>query len=137
MKKLLIMLFILLGSVVCLAQADYKVVFDITSKTPEAQQTLLRQLNGILKGAPDAQLEVAIYGDALDMVLKDKSGVAPAVNELLNNHKNVSFKVCGATMKRNNKTAAELLPGVQVVPDAIYEIITKQREGWGYIKVAH
>nr|WP_295867379.1 DsrE family protein [uncultured Chitinophaga sp.] len=137
MKKLLIILTFLLGTAVCQAQADYKVIFDITSKTPKAQQTLLRQLNGILKGSPDAQLEVAIYGDALDMVLKDKSGVAPAVNELLNNHKNVSFKVCGATMKRNNKTASELLPGVQVVPDAIYEIVTKQREGWGYIKVAH
>ncbi|MBC9913816.1 DsrE family protein [Chitinophaga varians] len=137
MKKLLIILTFLLTSMICFAQADYKVIFDITSKTPEAQQTLLRQLNGILKGAPDAQLEVAVYGDALDMVLKDKSTVAPALSELINNHKNVNFKVCGATMKRNNKNASELLPGVQVVPDAIYEIITKQREGWGYIKVAH
>ncbi|MGN7820457.1 hypothetical protein HGH92_06225 [Chitinophaga varians] len=137
MKKLFIALALLLGSITCFAQADYKVIFDITSKTPEAQQTLLRQMNGILQGTPDAQLEVAIYGDALDMVLKDKSTVAPALGELINNHKNVSFKVCGATMKRNNKNASELLPGVQVVPDAIYEIITKQREGWGYIKVAH
>ncbi|MBC9930584.1 DsrE family protein [Chitinophaga qingshengii] len=137
MKKLFIFLSLLLGSITCFAQADYKVIFDITSKTPEAQQTVIRQVNGIIKENPNAQLEVAVYGDALDMVLKDKSTVAPALSELISGHKNVSFKVCGATMKRNNKTSAELIPGVQVVPDAIYEIITKQREGWGYIKVAH
>ena len=40
-------------------------------------------------------------------------------------------------MKRNNITAAQLIPGIQIVPDGIYEIVTKQHEGWGYIKVAH
>jgi intracellular sulfur oxidation DsrE/DsrF family protein len=39
-------------------------------------------------------------------------------------------------MKNNNVTADQLLPGIHVVPDGIYEIITKQREGWGYIKAA-
>ncbi|WP_212002505.1 DsrE family protein [Chitinophaga sp. HK235] len=136
MKKLLITFTLLLGYIFCYAQADYKVIFDITSKNPDAQNTIIRQLNGILKGNPNAQLEVAVYGDALDMVLKDKSKVEPAISDLIKNHKNLNIKVCGATMKRNNKNASELIPGVQVVPDAIYEIITKQKEGWGYIKVA-
>ena len=37
-------------------------------------------------------------------------------------------------MKRHNVDASQLLPGVTVVPDAIMEIVTKQNEGWGYIK---
>jgi hypothetical protein len=41
------------------------------------------------------------------------------------------------TMKRNNVDKSQLLPGVEIVPDGIYEIISKQHEGWGYIKVAH
>ena len=40
-------------------------------------------------------------------------------------------------MKRNNVNESGLLPGVKVVPDGIYEIISKQHAGWGYIKVAH
>jgi len=136
MKKLFVLVACLLGYIASYAQADYKVVFDITSKAVEDQNTLMRQVNSILKGSPDAQLEVAVYGEALDMVLKDKSKISPALTELLNNKK-VSVKVCGITMKRNNKDASELIPGVEVVPDAIYEIITKQKEGWGYIKVAH
>ncbi|MEC5147787.1 DsrE family protein [Chitinophaga sp. 212800010-3] len=135
MKKLFILVGCLLVYLASYAQADYKVVFDITSKSVADHNTVMRQVNSILKGSPDAQLEIAVYGEALDMVLKDKSKITTALTELLNN-KNVSVKVCGATMKRNNKVASELIPGVQVVPDAIYEIVTKQREGWGYIKVA-
>jgi intracellular sulfur oxidation DsrE/DsrF family protein len=69
------------------------------------------------------------------MALKDKSIIADAIRELSSNKK-ASFKVCGATMKRHNVDKAQLLPGVEVVPDAIFEIVTKQHEGWGYIKVA-
>jgi intracellular sulfur oxidation DsrE/DsrF family protein len=37
-------------------------------------------------------------------------------------------------MKRWNIGESQLLPGVSTVPDGIYEILQKQREGWGYIK---
>jgi intracellular sulfur oxidation DsrE/DsrF family protein len=122
--------------VVTLAQTGaYKVIFDITSSDTAAYKTVIRQMRGISQSRPDAQLEVAIYGDALPMVMKDKSIIADAIQEL-SSSKKVSFKVCGATMKRNNIDKSQLLAGVDVVPDAIYEIVTRQHEGWGYIKVA-
>ena len=31
---------------------------------------------------------------------------------------------------------SQLLEGVGTVPDGIYEIISKQHQGWGYIKAA-
>ena len=62
--------------------------------------------------------------------------MAPEVQKLLQN-KNVSFKVCEVTMKRYNIDKSQLITGVGIVPDGIYEIITKQKEGWGYIKVAN
>jgi intracellular sulfur oxidation DsrE/DsrF family protein len=40
-------------------------------------------------------------------------------------------------MQRYNVDENRLIPGVKVVPDGIYEIITRQHEGWGYIKVAN
>lgn len=134
MKKNSFLIGVLLMPVLAMAQTPYKVVFDITSGDTAAQKTVIRQMRGISQSRPDAQLEVAIYGDALPMVMKDKSIIADAVQELSGNKK-ASFKVCGATMKRNNVDKTQLLPGVEVVPDAIYEIVTKQHEGWGYIKV--
>jgi intracellular sulfur oxidation DsrE/DsrF family protein len=38
-------------------------------------------------------------------------------------------------MKNQGITESQLISGVGMVPDGIYELISKQREGWGYIKV--
>lgn len=117
-------------------QADYKVVFDMTSKDPVNQQAVVRQVTGISDSSPGASLEVVVYGQGIDLVLKGKSEQESAVTQLLADKK-ATFKVCAATMKRNNVDKSSLLPGVEVVPDGIYQIILRQREGWGYIKVAH
>lgn len=135
MKKLFLVVFILM-TVVARSQNNYKVVFDMTSKDSVNQQTLIRQLNGIHQASPDARLEVVVYSHGMNFVTKAGSTQVAAITQLLA-EKNISFKVCAATMKRNNLTAADLIPGVQVVDDGIYEIVKRQQEGWGYIKVAH
>ncbi len=126
----------LLTSIIHAQNADYKVVFDITSKDTVNHQTVVREANLIKESSPDANIEVVVYSQGLDLVLKDKSTQATAVQQLINDKK-VSFKVCAMTMKRNNVDKSQLLPGVEIVPDGIYEIISKQHDGWGYIKVAH
>ncbi len=114
----------------------YNVVFDLTSKDTNDHKMVMRWLNEISKERPDAKLEVVFYGQSLDMIQKDKSVVAPAIEQLSQN-KNIALKVCALAMKHHNIDASQLLPGVAIVPDGIYEIITKQKEGWGYIKAAH
>lgn len=115
---------------------DYKVVFDLTSKDTADHKTVIRWLNGISQSNADARLEVVFYGQSLGMVAKDKSTVADDIKKLTAN-KNISFKVCEAAMKRQNIEKSQLLPGIETVPDGIYEIMLKQNEGWGYIKAAH
>lgn len=136
--KLLFTSICLLASITVLhAQTvPYNVVFDLTSKDTSDHKTVMHWLSEISKERPDAKLEVVLYGQSLDMVRKDKSTVAPALQQLMQN-KNVSVKVCAAAMKRHDIDATQLLPGVSIVPDGIYEIITRQKEGWGYIKAAH
>jgi uncharacterized protein len=136
-KHTSIFVMLLVSSVAVMAQVkDYNVVFDMTSKDTASHKTVVRQTSGIAKSNPNAQLEVVIYSGALDMVIKDKSIVAGAVEELIKN-KQAAFKVCAITMQRHNIDKSQLIPGVEVVPDGIYEIITKQRAGWGYIKVTN
>ena len=137
MKKIILLSVLLAGVTAIQAQnKPYQVVFDITSKDSSNHQTVLRHANGIATTYPGSQVEVVIYGGAITMVLKDKSTVAKTVEELSTN-KNIKIKICANTMKRYNVDKSMLLPGVEVVPDAIIEIITKQGEGWGYIKEAH
>jgi hypothetical protein len=136
MKKIQLVLGLLCCSLAVAAQrADYKVVFDLTSRDTVDQKNMIRWLKEISESNPDAKMEVVMYAKGLELVVKDKSYVAEDVTKLATN-KNISFSVCAIAMKNNNITADQLLPGVHVVPDGIYEIISKQREGWGYIKAA-
>lgn len=126
----------MLASFIYAQNADYKVVFDLTSRDTVNDQSVIRDASLIRASNPDANIEIVVYGQGLDLVVKDKSTQAAAVEELIND-KQVSFKVCAMAMKRNNIDQSQLLTGVEIVPDGIYEIISKQREGWGYIKIAH
>ena len=115
---------------------DYKVVFDLTSKDSIDQKAAIRWISEVTENNPDAQVEIVTFGLGTALMLKEKSIVGDAVTKLAQN-KNVSFKICSIAMKNQHLDNSMLLPGVQTVPDGIYEIISKQREGWGYIKVAH
>ena len=134
MKKIFLLTAISLISLLTLAQKNYKVVFDLTSKDSNDQKTVIRWVNEVVKAEPTAQMEVVMYGQGLDLVTKGKSAVSEDVLRLEQN-KNVAFKVCRVAMKAHNLQPGDLLQGIQTVPDGIYEVISKQQQGWGYIKV--
>lgn len=137
MKKLTFILsMLLLSSTFLSAQSNYKVVFDVTSQDTLDHKLAIRWANEVLKAEPTAQVEIVLFGRSLAMITQQKSVVAAEITKLSAN-KNASVKVCRVAMKANNVNANQLVPGVQTVPDGIYEIISKQREGWGYIKVSH
>jgi len=137
MRKLSLFTIILLFfSQFLFAQKNYKVVLDLTSGDTLSQQTAIRWVNEIIKTEPTAQVEVVMFGKGLPLVVKDKSALANDVTSLATN-KNVAFKVCAIAMANQKIDKSQLLTGVQIVPDGIYEIVSKQQEGWGYIKVAH
>lgn len=116
--------------------SNYKVVFDMTSKDTINQQAVIREIGLITGASPNAKLEVVIYGEGLDLVINGRSTQQPALQRIMA-EKKASFKVCAMTMKRNNIDGSQLVPGVEIVPDGIYEIVSKQQAGWGYIKVGH
>lgn len=135
MKKSLFFSIFLLAIQATHAQPkDYKVVFDLTTRDTLHQKAVMRWINEISASVPDAKFEVVMYGQGLTLVEKGKSYMEQNVVQALTN-KNVSFKVCAIALKNQHVDKSELINGVELVPDGIYEIITKQREGWGYIKV--
>ena len=89
-----------------------------------------------MESHPDAKVEIVLYGRALDMVVKDRSVVATDVIKLAV-EKKVIFAVCEHTMKVFNIDKKQLLDGMVTVPDALFELVTKQAEGYGYIKVVN
>jgi uncharacterized protein len=114
----------------------YDVVFDLTGNDSIVQKSLLRWVDGILKANPAANLEVVMYGQGIDLVT-NAHAYKPDLITSLAAKKQVSFVVCEQALKNHNLDKKDLLPGIRTVPDGIYEIISKQADGWGYIKVAH
>jgi len=138
MKKVFLTTAFLLGIILqsFAQQKPYNIVFDLTTSDTATHQRLIRWINGILTSHPDAKIEVVFYGKALDMIVKDKSTVSGAVIKL-GTDKKVTFAACEHAMQVFNISKNQLLDGVTTVPDALYELITKQAEGYGYIKITN
>lgn len=117
-------------------QAPYRVVFDLTSKDTLDQRAAMRWVKEVTTADPNAQVEVVMYGKGFELVMPEKSTFINEVNEAVKNP-NVSFRVCEVALRNNKVDRTAILKTVGTVPDGIYEIISKQHQGWGYIKVVH
>ncbi len=115
--------------------SQYKVVFDLTSNDRLTQRAVLRWINEITKADPKAQVEVVMYGKGFELVMPERSTY---IHEVENAAKipNVAFRVCEVALKNNNVPKSAILTTAGTVPDGIFEIVSKQHQGWGYIKVA-
>lgn len=134
MKKLpLILFFLWLGSSGLGAQnKPHNIVFQLNSADTLVHKSLMKQLNNLQSLAPGSHLEVVCLGPGIEFLLKDKSSYAAAIQELAK--KGVTFLACQFTLKEKKKWVDDLLPSVGSVPGGIVEIVTKQEEGWSYIK---
>jgi len=110
-----------------------RLIFDVTSSNVKTHQSAMRHVSAMAESFPDSQFEVVVYSGALDMVMSDKSTVADAILKFADND-NVTFKLCATTMKRGGADKSMLIKGVDVVPNPLVQIYSRQKEGWGYIK---
>ena len=138
MKKIFLIAALLVGNILqsSAQQKPFNIVFDLTTSDTATHQRLIRWINGIITSHPDAKIEVVFYGKALDMIVKDKSTVVGDVIKLGSENK-VTFAACEHAMQVFNINKSQLLNGVTTVPDSLYELVIKQAEGYGYIKVTN
>jgi intracellular sulfur oxidation DsrE/DsrF family protein len=138
MKRILLvgLLALLTAGFVQSKRQPYRVVFDLTSRDSLEQKAVLRWLREVRSSSPNAQMEVVMYAKGFELVMPERSAYIAEVKDALKNP-NVSFKVCAMALRNNSVDKSQLLDGVQVVPDGIYELVAKQQDHWGYIKVMH
>ena len=135
--------FLLLGVIAALSLGlvgiqgePYRGVFDLTSRDTLEQKAVLRWLKEVGTASPKAQMEVVMYAKGFELVMPERSLFINEVKEAMKNP-NVAFKVCAIALKNNNVDQGQLLAGVGTVPDGIHELVSKQQDHWGYIKVMH
>ncbi|MBA4745853.1 MAG: DsrE family protein [Muricauda sp.] len=135
MKNILLFLVMMVSGLTLAQNEPIKVVFDVTSSNPDVHRTAAKHLRLMAEAYPESEFELVIYSGAFKMVDK-KSSVAGETLSTIVNRDNVSIVICEQTMKRHKMTMDDLIPGVESVPDGIFELVMKQKQGWGYIKEA-
>ncbi len=90
-------------------------------------------MRNLLKGfgSDPYEVELVAFGPGI-MILKSNSAVAKDIKAMQD--KKVQFMACENSMKFHNLTLADLLSDVHPVPSGIVELVTKQEQGWIYIK---
>jgi intracellular sulfur oxidation DsrE/DsrF family protein len=131
MKRLSFTLFILAFASSMYAQS-HKIIFQLTTSDSLAHKALMKQLGNILSVSPDTKMEVVCHGPGLEMLQTAKSRVSPKVAEFIS--KGVAFHACEFSMKERKVEKGELMKDVTTVPAGIIHIISKQEQGYSYIK---
>jgi intracellular sulfur oxidation DsrE/DsrF family protein len=117
------------------APHPYHIVFDLSSRDTLDQKMALR-LVGEASSNPAARVELVMYGKGFELVMPERSLFLAQVQEL-RKRGNVDFRVCEIAMKNNQVVKSQLAEGIGTVPDGLYELVSKQQDDWGYIKVVH
>jgi len=120
----------------------WKVLLHVTSDEPHRLETLLNETEKILSEYDNRQQKVAIQvlanGKGLNLLRSDKSKYGKRIADLQKKYDNLIFMACAKAMSRvQQKTgnSVELLPATQIAPNALGEVLDKQRQGWTYIKI--
>ena len=114
---------------------EHKIVFQLTTGDTTAHKQLIKQFNNILSVSPSTKIEVVCHGAGLDMLISDKTIVEEKIKLL--SEKGVVFKACEFSIKERKVDRTKIILVAGFVPAGIIEIVSKQEQGWSYIKAGN
>ncbi len=110
----------------------HKIIFQLITNDTMAHKALMKQLNNITTVAPTTKIEIVCHGPGLEMLITEKSIVHQKIKQL--SAIGVSFIACEFSMKERNVPQDKIIPEAGYVKAGIIEIVSKQEQGWSYIK---
>jgi len=115
------------------AATRQKAVFQVSDADPQKWNLALNNAKNVQDelGAGAVDLEIVVYGPGIGM-LKLESPVATRIAEAMKG--GVVVVACENTMKGQKLTRADMLPDIAYVKAGVVELMTRQREGYAYIR---
>lgn len=115
------------------ARTHHRVLIHLATGDVDSHKGLINQLNGLKEAFGDSvEIRVVVHGPGLDFLMTAKTTQKENIYKATAN--GVKFFACENTMKHKKITKEEILPDMGFVKFAIAEIVTKQEEGWTYLK---
>lgn len=114
---------------------EHKIIFQLTSGDTTAHKQLIKQFNNILSVSPTTKIEVVCHGAGIDMLVSGKTIVEDKIKTLA--EKGVVFNACEFSIKERKVDRSKIISVSGFVPAGIVEIVSKQEQGWSYIKAGN
>jgi intracellular sulfur oxidation DsrE/DsrF family protein len=111
---------------------QHKIIFQLSIDDSLAHKALMKQLNNITTVAPGTKIEVVCHGPGLNMLVTGKTVVQDKIIQLIK--KDIVFVACEFSMSERNVPKEKIIPQAGFVKAGIVEIVTRQEQGWSYIK---
>ena len=114
---------------------EHKIIFQLTSGDTTAHKQFIKQLNNSLSVSPTTKIEVVCHGSGLDMLVSGKTIVEEKIKLL--SDRGVVFNACEFSIKERKVDRLKIISVSGFVPAGIIEIVSKQEQGWSYIKAGN
>ena len=140
-KTAAVILFILLSFAInaqpnaYIQKPEHKIIFQLTSGDTTAHKQLIKQFNNILSVSQSTKMEVVCHGAGLDMLVSGKTIVEDKIKIL--SEKGVVFTACEFSIKERKVDRSKIISSAGFVPAGIIAIVSKQEQGWSYIKAGN
>ena len=110
-----------------------KVVIQVSDADPAKWNLALNNARNLQAdlGAGNVDVEVVAYGPGIGM-LKMVSPVGGRIDEAT--AAGIKVVACEITMKGQKLSRADMLNGIGYVPAGVVELMSKQQQGWAYIR---
>lgn len=117
-----------------------RVLVHVSSGSRETMATALDEVEDLLRSARSAgrkiEVEIVANSSGLNLLRAKTSPHLTRVAALRRDYPNLSFVACHQTIERLREkgVAVDLLPGVQVAPSALDQVVKRLQGGWVYIR---
>ena len=111
----------------------HKLVVQVSDNDPAKWNLALNNAKNVLDdvGAANVDIEIVAYGPGIGM-LKLESPSGSRVQEAIKG--NIKVIACENTMRTQKLTRDDMQSAISYVPAGVTEIMTKQGEGWAYLR---
>ena len=111
----------------------HKIVIQVSDNDPAKWSLALNNAKNLQDdvGAANVDIEIVAYGPGIGM-LKLESPTGSRIADAMK--ANIKVLACENTMRGQKLTRDDMLSGLAYVPAGVTEIMTKQSEGWAYLR---
>ena len=114
-------------------QKRHKIVIQVSDNDPAKWNLALNNAKNLQDdvGAASVDIEIVAYGPGIGM-LKLESPTGSRVADAMK--ANIRVLACENTMRGQKLTRDDMLPALSYVPAGVTQIMTRQNEGWAYLR---